>query len=92
MPNLQGGKGFGELGQNHCACAEEFPCANEVAALAQSHDKLTAEMQYHYQGEKDRGNTRLARALVGTTRISTDIHEILTVQHPVTPKRASASC
>ena len=44
-----------------------------------------------YPGEKDRANTRLARALVGTTRISADIREILTVQRPVTPKRAGAS-
>jgi hypothetical protein len=42
-------------------------------------------------GEKDRANPRLARALVGTTRISTDIREILTVQRLVTPKRAGAS-
>ena len=44
-----------------------------------------------YPGEKDRANTRLARALVGTTRISAEIRKILTVQHPVTPKRAGAS-
>ena len=44
-------------------------------------------------GEKDRANTHLAWALVGTTRISADIHvrEILTVQRPVTPKRKRAS-
>ena len=38
-------------------------------------------------GEKDRANTRLAQALVGTTRISVDICEILTVQRPVMSKR-----
>ena len=42
-------------------------------------------------GEKDRANTWLARALVGTMRISAEIREILTVQRPVTPKRAGAS-
>ena len=42
-------------------------------------------------GEKDHANTRLVRALVGTTWISADIREILTVQRPVTPKRAGAS-
>ena len=42
-------------------------------------------------GEKDRVNTQLARALVGTTRISAEIREILIVQCPVTPKRAGAS-
>ena len=42
-------------------------------------------------GEKDRANTQLARALVGTTWISADIREILTVQRPVTPKHAGAS-
>ena len=34
---------------------------------------------------------RLVRALVGTTWISADIREILTVQHPVMPKRAGTS-
>ena len=51
--HLQGGKGSGELGQNPWACTEEFPCANEIAALAQSHDKLTkltARMQHRYTG------------------------------------------
>ena len=38
-PHLQGGKGSGEL---PWACAEEFPVANEIAALAQLHNKLTA--------------------------------------------------
>ena len=33
---------------NAWASAEEFPRANEIAALAQSHDKLTAGMQHHY--------------------------------------------
>ena len=33
----------------------------------------------------------LARALVGTTRISAEIREMLTVQRPVMPKRAGAS-
>ena len=33
----------------------------------------------------------LVRVLVSTTRISTDIQEILTVQHLVTPKRVGAS-
>ena len=42
-------------------------------------------------GEKDHANMRLVRALVGTTQISADICEILTVQRPVTPKRAGAS-
>ena len=42
-------------------------------------------------GEKDHANTLLVRALVGTTRISADIHEILTVLHPVTPKCVGAS-
>ena len=41
-----------------------------------------------FPGEKDRVNTWLARALVSTTRISAEIREILTVQRPVTPKRA----
>ena len=44
-----------------------------------------------YPGEKDHANTRLVQALVGTIRISADIREILTVQRPVTPKRAGAS-
>ena len=44
-----------------------------------------------YPGEKDRANTRLARALVGITRISAEIREILIVQRLVTPKRAGAS-
>ena len=48
-------------------------------------------MRMRYPGEKDRVNTWLARALVGTTRISAEIREILTVQRPVTPKRAGAS-
>ena len=30
------------------ACAEEFPRANEIVALAQSYDKLTAGMQHRY--------------------------------------------
>ena len=34
---------------------------------------------------------QLARALVGTTQISTDVREILIVQHLVTPKCAGAS-
>ena len=42
-------------------------------------------------GEKDHAKTRLVRALVGTKRIFADIREILTVQRPVTPKRAGAS-
>ena len=49
-PTLEEGKGSGELGQNPRACAEEFPRANEIAALAQSHDKLTAGMQHRYTG------------------------------------------
>ena len=44
-----------------------------------------------YSGETDRTNTWLARALVGTTQISAEIREILTVQRPVTPQRAGAS-
>ena len=47
-PHLQGGKGSGELGQSPWTCAEEFPRANEIAALAQSCDKLTAGMQHCY--------------------------------------------
>ena len=47
-PHPRGGKGSGELGQNPWACAEEFPCANEIVALAQSYDKLTAGMQHRY--------------------------------------------
>ena len=47
-PHPQGGKGSGELGQNPWACAEEFPRANEIVALAQSYDKLTAGMQHRY--------------------------------------------
>ena len=48
---------------------------------------------WQYLGEKDCANTWLVRALVSTTRISTDIHEILTVlnQHLVTPKCVGAS-
>ena len=46
-PYLQGGKGSGDLGQNPCACAEEFIHANEITALGQSHDKLTTGMQHH---------------------------------------------
>jgi hypothetical protein len=46
------------------------------------------ETPFAYLGEKDRTNMWLARALVGTTQIST---EILTVQCPVTPKCAGAS-
>ena len=42
-------------------------------------------------GEKDRANTWLARALVGTMRISAEIRKILTVQRLVTPQRAGAS-
>ena len=42
------------------------------------------------EGEKDCVNT-LAQALVGTTRISAEIHEILTVKRPVMPKRAGTS-
>ena len=48
-------------------------------------------MYMQIPGEKDHADTRLVQALVGTTRISADIHEILTVQRPVTPKRAGAS-
>ena len=33
---------------NPWACAEEFPRANEIVALAQSYDKLTAGMQHCY--------------------------------------------
>ena len=47
-PHPRGGKGSGELGQNPWACAEEFPRANEIVALAQSYDKLTAGMQHRY--------------------------------------------
>ena len=47
-PHPRGGKGSGELGQNPWACAEEFPHANEIVALAQSYDKLTAGMQHRY--------------------------------------------
>ena len=49
-------------------------------------------IELHYTpGEKDHANMRLVQALMGTTRIFTDIREILTVQRPVTPKRAGAS-
>ena len=37
-PHFQGGKGSGELGQNPWACTEEFPRANQIAALALSYD------------------------------------------------------
>ena len=37
-PHLQRGKGSGELGPNPWACAEEFPRANQIAALALSCD------------------------------------------------------
>ena len=37
-PHLQKGKGSGELGPNPWACAEEFPRANQIAALALSCD------------------------------------------------------
>ena len=47
-PHPRGGKGSGELGQNPWACAEEFPRTNEIVALAQSYDRLTAGMQYRY--------------------------------------------
>ena len=47
-PHPRGGKGSGELGQNPWACTEEFPRANEIVALAQSYDKLTAGMQHRY--------------------------------------------
>ena len=46
---------------------------------------------YGCPGEKDHANTWLVQALVGTTRISADIREILIVQRPITPKRAGAS-
>ena len=46
---------------------------------------------YGIPGEKDRANTWLARALVGTKQISAEIREILTVQRQITPKRAGAS-
>ena len=46
---------------------------------------------YYSPGEKDRANTRLAQALVGTMCISAEIREILIVQCPVMPKRAGAS-
>ena len=49
---------------------------------------------YHFKGypdEKDRANTQLPRALVGITRISAKICEILIVQCPVRPKCAGAS-
>ena len=47
-PHPRGGKGSGELGQNPWTCAEEFSHANEITALAQSYDKLTAGMQHRY--------------------------------------------
>ena len=37
-PHLPGGKGSGELGPNPWACAEEFPRANQITALALSYD------------------------------------------------------
>ena len=45
----------------------------------------------NYPGEKDHADTRFAQVLVGTTRISMDIHEIFIIQHPVMPKRAGTS-
>ena len=45
----------------------------------------------NYPGEKDHADTRLAQVLVGTKRISMDIHEIFIIQHPVMPKRAGTS-
>ena len=36
-PAFEGGKRSGELGQNPWACTEEFPHANQIIALAQSH-------------------------------------------------------
>ena len=46
---------------------------------------------YVYPDEKDCTNMRLVQVLVGTTWISTDIHEILTEQCLVIPKRTGAS-
>ena len=40
--------------------------------------------------KKDHANKQLAQALVGTMRISVDIHEVLTIQRPVTPKHVGA--
>ena len=52
-------------------------------------------MHYSFASKRSQvkrtANTWLARALVGTTRIFAEIHEILTVQRPVTPKRTGAS-
>ena len=42
-PHIQGGKGSGELGQNPWACAEEFSCANEIAALLSHMTNLLQE-------------------------------------------------
>ena len=44
-PYPQEGKGSGELGLNPWACAVDFPCANQIAGLAQSYDSPTAGMQ-----------------------------------------------
>ena len=52
---------------------------------------MKKQLRFASPGEKDRANTWLARALVGTKRISAEIREILTVQRQVTPKRAGAS-
>ena len=52
---------------------------------------ISGTKSFAHPGEKDRGNRWLAQALVGTTRISVEICEILTVQRPVTPKRTGAS-
>ena len=42
-PHLQKGKGSGELGQNPWACTEEFPRANEIAALLSHKTSLPQE-------------------------------------------------
>ena len=48
-PTLEEEKGLVNLGRILArSCAEEFPCANEIVALAQSYDKLTAGMQHRY--------------------------------------------
>ena len=46
---------------------------------------------HFHPGEKDRANARLARALLGTTRLCTVVCEIITVLRLVMPKRAGTN-
>ena len=68
-----------------CLCMHVCPYTGEFLGVPFSW------LSWVFPGEKDHANTRLVRALVGTTRISADICEILIVQRPITPKRAGAS-